>query len=332
VPVLLVDLTQEEADLLLATLDPLAGLAESDPDRVMALHSSVESSSEAVRVLLADIARGVRRPPPGGLTDPDDIPSIPVEPRTCPGDLYVLGPHRMLCGDATEPEAIRRVTAGEDVRAMWTDPPYGVDYTGKTKDALTIRNDGADGLGELLRCAFSGVDEVLLPGAALYVAHPAGPLAVTFATAFVAQGWRVRQTLVWVKDSMVLGHGDYHYRHEPLLYGHVPGPGRWGRGHRGWYGGNAETSVFEVARPRASREHPTSKPVELVRRCLQNSTRPGDLVLDPFLGSGTTLLAAHQLGRRCVGIEIDPRYVDVAIERWEAFTGERAERIDERDR
>lgn len=127
---------------------------------------------------------------------------------------------------------------------------------------------------------------------------------------------------------MVLGHSDYHVRHESLLYGWIPGPGRPGRGkHEGsrWFGDHAQTSVFEIDRPKASREHPTMKPVELILRCLTNSSRAGDAILDPFLGSGSTLIAAEQLGRRCFGIEIEPRYVDVAVRRWEEFTGEKAE-------
>jgi DNA modification methylase len=325
-PVLVTDLTEEEADLVLATLDPLAGLAQADPDRVAALHGLVGTSSEAVRQLLADVARSAGVSARSGLTDPDDVPALPSKPRTRAGDLWRLGPHRLLCADSTDPDSVARLTAGELAKALWTDPPYGVAYTGKTPDALRIANDEAAGLRGLLDRAFAAVDPVLRPGAAIYVSHPAGALSLAFGEAFVAAGWRIRQTLVWVKDTMVLGHGDYHYRHEPILYGHKPGPQRFGRGHRGWYGGNAETSVFEIPRPRASREHPTTKPVELVRRCLANSSGAGDLVLDPFLGSGTTLIAAHQLDRRCFGIELDPRYVDVAVTRWEAFTGERAER------
>jgi len=326
VPVLELDLTPAEAELLLATLDPLAGLARADPDRVAELHADVRASSEAVRAFLAQIANAVGVPPPLGSTDPDEIPSLPEEPRTRPGDLWVLGPHRVVCADATDPEAFDRLLAGDPIDAVWTDPPYGVSYVGKTKDALRLANDRSEEVYNLLTGAFAAIDPELRPGGVLYVAHPAGELALTFAKAFGEQGWRIRQTLVWVKDRMVLGHGDYHYRHEPILYGYKPGPGRFGRGRGGWYGGNAETSVFEIARPAASRDHPTAKPVELVRRCLQNSTGPGHIVADPFLGSGTTLIAAHQLGRRLVGIELDPRYVDVAVARWEAFSGEHAER------
>jgi DNA modification methylase len=159
------------------------------------------------------------------------------------------------------------------------------------------------------------------------VAHPAGTASLAFLQAFTDQGWRLHQSLVWVKDVLVLGHGDCHYRHEPLLYGYAPGPGRWGRGAKGWYGDNSQTSVLEVARPAASREHPTAKPVELVARCLRNSSGPGDRVLDPFAGSGPTLIAAELLGRRAFAVEVDPAYCDVVLGRWEQVTGRSTVRL-----
>jgi DNA modification methylase len=175
------------------------------------------------------------------------------------------------------------------------------------------------------------VDPMLRAGAAIYVFHPAGRNGIVFLMS-LADRWSFRQTLVLRKDTMVLGHADYHYAHEPIAYANKPGEGRWGRGSAGWYGGNAETSVFDVARPRASREHPTAKPVELVARLVRNSSTFGDVVLDPFLGSGSTLIACEQHARRCFGVEIDPRYVDVAVARWEAFTGRRANKVRRRGR
>ncbi len=263
--------------------------------------------------------------PVDGLTDPDAVPELPEEPATQPGDLIRLGEHRLVCGDATNAEAVARLMDGAVAACMWTDPPYGVEYVGKTADALTIENDGADDLAALLAGAFSRGDEALAPGAAIYVAHPAGRNSATFAAAFLGQGWRLHQTLVWVKDTIVLGHSDYHYQHDPLLYGYKPGEGRLGRGGKGWYGDNAQSSVFEVPRPRASPEHPTSKPTELIVRCLVNSTQRGGIVYEPFAGSGSTLIACQQLGRACYGLEIDPAYCDVVIRRWEAFTGLQAE-------
>jgi DNA modification methylase len=324
VPVLVLDVTEAEADTLLATLDPLAGLAQPDPEILADLLGRVDSSSRAVLDLLATVARDAGLPVRRVLADPEEVPSLPAEPRSKPGDLWILGEHRLLCGDATKEQDMGWLMGGEQAEAMWTDPPYGVDYVGKTPRALRITGDVPSGLTELLAGAFGQAGAVLRPGARIYVAHPAGPLSVVFLQAFLVQGWRLHQTLVWVKDSIVLGHGDYHYRHEPIAFGYVPGPGRWGRGAKGWYGGNDQSSVIEVARPAASREHPTTKPVELIRRCLVNSTKEGDRVLDPFCGSGSTLIACEVMGRAGYGMEIDPTYCDVAVARWEALTGRKA--------
>ncbi|CAN5360374.1 hypothetical protein BH20ACT24_BH20ACT24_21770 [soil metagenome] len=323
-PVLVLDVDEAEAEMLLATLDPLAGLAGANPGALRDLLSRVTSSSEEVRQLFADLLRMAGSV--GGGADPEEIPPVPQEPRTRPGDLWELGEHRLLCGDATSATDVARVMDGEKAQLLLTDPPYGVAYVGKTRAALRIRNDEEAGIQALLSRAFAAVGAVLSPGAAIYVFHPAGPGQAVFLDAFLAQGWVLRQGLVWVKDSLVLGHADYHHRHEPLLYGHVPAKGRWGRGSAGWYGGHSEASVIEVPRPKASPEHPTAKPVELLRRLMANSSAPKDLVLDPFLGSGSSLIAAEQLGRRLAGVEIDPRYVDVAVSRWERFTGRRETR------
>jgi len=169
----------------------------------------------------------------------------------------------------------------------------------------------------------------LAPSARFYIAAPAGPRHLAFHEAISAAGWRLHQELVWSKGSIVLGHSDYHYAHEPILYGFVPGAGRPGRGHHEgtrWYGDNAQSSVLEYPKPTANREHPTQKPVGLVEQCLANSTAPGDLVYEPFAGSGSTFIAAETLGRRCSGMEIEPRYAQVIIERWQAFTGQTAVR------
>lgn len=212
---------------------------------------------------------------------------------------------------------------------MWTDPPYGVDYTGKTPAALTIRNDGGAQLAQLLADSFTAADGALKPGARFYLAAPPGPREFDFHQAIGATGWKLHQGLVWVKDQFVLGHSDYHYRHEPILYGYKPGPGRAGRGnHKGsrWYADHSQDSVFEVARPKASRDHPTMKPVALIEACLRNSSLPADLVLEPFAGSGSTLIACENLGRRCYAIEIDPAYCDVIVDRWERHSGQKATR------
>jgi DNA modification methylase len=259
--------------------------------------------------------------------DPDDIPPLPEDPTAKAGDLWLLGEHRLICGDATDAPTLQRLLAGEQASCLWTDPPYGVDYVGGTAKKLRIKNDTVDGLDAMLAGAFKAIDGILAEGAAIYIAHPTGPLAMTFMNNFVAQGWRFHQSLVWVKDSLVLGHSDYQMRHEGVLFGYKPAQGRRGRGAKGWYGDNRATSVFEIARPKASPEHPTSKPIELIEPMLRNSSKSNELVLDPFAGSGSTLIACERLGRRCAAVELDPRYADVIVRRWEAFTGLAAERI-----
>jgi DNA modification methylase len=328
VPVVYVDVSEEEEALVLASLDPISAMATTDPAKLAELLGTAKANSEALKALLEDLAAQAEKglAAKAGKCDPDLVPPIPKEPTARPGDLFLLGPHRLLCGDATKTEDVARLMGSEKAACMATDPPYGVEYQGGTAEKLRIANDTAEGLENLLTRAFAAADGALAPGAAIYVAHPAGTLSVTFGRCFLAAGWRLHQTLVWVKDSMVLGHADYHYRHEPILFGYKAGRGRRGRGGRGWYGGNSETSVLEVPRPKRNEQHPTMKPVELMERMLLNSCPPGGLVYEPFAGSGSTLIAAERLSRRCLALELDPRYADVVCSRWEAFSGEEVRR------
>jgi len=328
VPVVYVDLSADDEKLLNLALNKIGGqfdlpkLSEILRDLRKAeadLGASGFSQKEITRAISdaeRELSAGL---PPGD----EDVPELPRKPRTQKGELVRLGSHRLLCGDSTKLVELKHLMGEERAGLLWTDPPYGVDYVGKTARAMTIRNDGRRGLEELLRTAFAAVDAVLEAGAPFYVAHPAGLPAVPFINAVLQAGWLVRQNLVWVKDSMVLGHSDYHYKHEAILYGYKPASGRLGRGGRGWYGGEDQTSVFEIARPKASREHPTMKPVALVEACVRNSSQREAAVLDPFGGSGSTLIACHRLGRRAFLMEIDPRYCDVIRERWRRFAGQR---------
>lgn len=262
--------------------------------------------------------RDWNRMQPGPVVEEDVPPPLPVEPVSVLGDVWELGAHRLLVADATDAGTVPAVVGQCDV--LWTDPPYGVEYVGKTREELTIRNDTVGGLGPLLAGAFRTASLCLRPGAAVYVAY-ATSTTLQFWGAFEDAGWDVRQQLVWVKDQMVLGRSDYHWRHEPILYGYVPGDGRRGRGSSGWFGDDSQTTVLEVARPRANDVHPTMKPVELVARCLVNSTPVGGTVLDLFGGAGSTLMAAEQTGRVARLVELDPRYADVIAARWQAHTG-----------
>lgn len=258
-------------------------------------------------------------------SEADDYqPKCRPDPITKTGDLYALGNHRLLCGDARNGEDVAKLMSTDVAHMMWTDPPYGVSYVGKTKAAKTIQNDSAWDLPNLLGTSFAAAHYALCEGAAIYIAHPPGALSVEFGKAFLAAGWRLHETLIWVKDSMVLGHSDYHIKHEPILFGYKAGGGRRGRGGEGWYGGDAETSVLEYPRPKASEDHPTMKPVALVERMVRNSSPSRGIVYDPFSGSGSTLMACEASGRMCRAIELDPVYCDVIVHRWELETGHRA--------
>jgi DNA modification methylase len=253
-------------------------------------------------------------------SDVDDIPDAP--PVSKPGDLWILGRHRLYCGDAADPASYAELLDGEQPDMLWTDPPYGIEYVGKTKDALRIENDDA-AFERLLIGALSEAAVHLAPGAPVYVSGPPGPRIAEFQQAFMAAGLLWRQNLIWNKGTMVLGHSDYHYQHEPILYGFTPeGDGRLGRGGERWFGSNNSTSVFDFPKPGASREHPTMKPVALILAMMMNSLRPGGMVLDMFGGSGSTLIAAEFHGTTARIMELDPRYVDVICARYQRTTGE----------
>jgi DNA modification methylase len=330
VPVTYVELSEDDERLVLASLDPLTAMATAEADALATLLAGLDPSDDELRSLLDDLAREYGLDTDRtGLLDPDIVPELPAEPYVSRGDLYALGDHRLLCGDSTDAADVARLTRGVRADCLWTDPPYGVAYEGKTDRHLRIRNDDPETSDDVIAGAFRLAP--LGPSAPFYVSAPAGPRSAAFRAALEAAGWRLHQELVWAKGSIVLGHSDYQYAHEPILYGYTPGSGRPGRGrHVGshWYGDNGESSVLEYPKPAANREHPTAKPVALVAHCLRNSTRPGDLVYEPFAGSGTTLIAAEQLGRRSFAMEIDPRYAQVTIERWQTFTGREAVRID----
>jgi site-specific DNA-methyltransferase (adenine-specific) len=237
------------------------------------------------------------------------------------GQIYEHGCHKLACGDARDAELLGRLLGGVRPELLWTDPPYGVSYVGKTGRRLRIANDDTTAPTLLIE-ALRAIDPLLAPSARFYIATPAGPQGSGFRQAVAEIGWQHHQTLVWVKNSLVLGHSDYHYRHEEILYGYRPGEGRPGRGrHAGsrWRGGNDQSSVFFVDRPAASELHPTMKPVALIEPMLRNSTRRGDPVIDLFAGSGSTLIACEKTGRRCLAVELDPRYCDVIRRRYQEY-------------
>lgn len=329
IDIVTVDVDEDTATRIVVADNRTSDLATYDEELLAALLQELPDldgtgfTDAALEEMLAELAAGDGHVPI--LGDPDDAPDLPDEADaiTEPGQVWELGEHRLLCGDSTDQAAVEAFMGGDRADCMWTDPPYGVDYVGKTKDALTIRNDGAKGLEALLAGVFATAVAVLKPGAPAYVAHSDSRRG-TFETEFTAAGFSFRQNLLWVKDTMVLGHSDYHYRHEPILYGFAPGgEGRLGRGGERWYGDNAQTTVFEVPKPARSEVHPNMKPVDLIVLMLENSSRPGAMVFEPFGGSGSTLIAAHMTRRVARVVELDPRYVDVILRRWQEATGVR---------
>jgi DNA modification methylase len=253
-----------------------------------------------------------------GLTGPDDVPEPPKEPVTKRGDIWFLGNHRLFCGDATVDADVQRLMAGQQADMLFTDPPYGVSYVGKTKEALTIQNDrlGDTATQQLIIDAVLRIP--LKQGGVFYVCSPSGDKETPFRVALCCTDFIIHQGIAWVKNSMVLGHSDYHYQHETLLYGWREG------GPHKFYGDRTQTTVWTIDRPKASIEHPTMKPIALCTKAIENSSKAGDLVWDSFGGSGSTLIACEQLDRKCYMMEIDPRYCDVIVKRWENFTGEKA--------
>ena len=252
--------------------------------------------------------------------DEDDVPEAPAEPKTKLGDVWQLGKHRLVCGDSTDVTVLDKLLGQEKADLVWTDPPYGVSYVGKTKDALTIENDTLNiaELEEFLRSAFNAIFTATKPGACWYVAAPSGNLFQAFSIPLSElEVWR--HTLVWVKDTLVMGRADYHYRHESIFYGWTPGAAHQTPPDR------KQDTIWEIKRPKANKEHPTMKPVELIERAIQNSSLAGQTVLDAFGGSGSTLIACEQTKRVARLIELDPKYCDVIIKRWENLTGLKAE-------
>lgn len=253
----------------------------------------------------------------------DDFDESEVKESICkPGDLWILGEHRLLCGDSTKPDDISRLMDGELADLWLTDPPYNVAYEGKTKDRLTIENDskGDSEFRDFLIACYAAANANMKGGAAFYIWH-ADIEGYNFRYACHEVGWKVRECLIWQKNTMVMGRQDYQWKHEPCLYG-------WKEGaSHNWYSDRKQTTLLAFDRPTRNAEHPTMKPIPLFAYQMCNSTKPGDLVLDSFGGSGTTLIAAEQMRRRSRLMELDPHYCDVIIARWEKFTGLKAERI-----
>lgn len=265
-----------------------------------------------------------------GLTDPDEVPDPPVNPVTIEGDVWVLGRHRLMCGDSTSIESLERLCGGQLIDMWITDPPYnvalGYDETpqeakkrNRRTDGLIVKNDAMsdEQFRQFLRDAYSAADAVMKAGAVFYIWH-ADSEGFNFRGAAKDVGWKVRQCLIWRKSSLIMGRQDYQWQHEPCLYGWKEGAGHL------WSSDRKQTTIMEFDKPSRNGEHPTMKPVALIEYQMLNNTKGSDLVLDSFGGSGTTIIACEMHGRNARLMELDPRYCDVVIKRWQDFTGKQA--------
>ncbi|EKB7617333.1 site-specific DNA-methyltransferase [Enterococcus faecalis] len=244
---------------------------------------------------------------------------LPEKPKAALGDIYQLGRHRLMCGDSTNKAHIELLMDGEKADLLITDPPYNVNYEGKTEAALKIKNDNktASEFYDFLRSAFSSAYDNLKEGASFYVWYASSEV-INFVNSLVDSQFMVKQELIWLKNSFVLGRQDYHWQHEPCLYG-------WKKdGSHRWYGDRKQTTILDFDKPIANKEHPTMKPIPLFDYQIKNSSKKGDKILDIFGGSGTTMIACEQNDRQAYLMELDPKYVDVIINRWEEFTGKEA--------
>jgi DNA modification methylase len=253
-----------------------------------------------------------------GLTDEDAVPEEQDAVVTVPGDVWLLGDHRLVCGDATSMDVIQTALAGGLADMVFTDPPYGVAYEGKTAKKLTIANDALGGkFYEFLRDACANM--LAVTKGAVYICMSSSELHTLY-QAFADAGGHWSTFVIWAKHHFTLGRSDYQRQYEPILYGWRKGTDHF------WCGDRNQGDVWSIKRPMANLEHPTMKPVELVERALRNSSKTRDTILDPFAGSGTTVIACEKTGRQARVIELDPKYCDVVVRRWAAFTGRQARR------
>jgi len=341
-PCLFVELSQDEERLVLASLDPIAAMASADRDKLQELLASLQCEDEAVRGLLESIARQehVELPGAAGLVDPDVVPELPEEPVTKEGDQWMLGDHRLLCGDSTRPEDVRRLMADERAALMATDPPYLVDYDGgnhpqtwkdgkkisseeKTRhwDAYTDHDQAVGFYREFVAVALAAA---LGERPAIYQWFAMMRMPIV-AEAWAANGLKLHQVICWHKSRPVLGRCWFMWDYEPCAVGWVEG-----RQPEAARRPPANTrAVWDVDQKAGVEEglgsvHPTIKAVELIRRPIAWHTRPGELIYEPFSGSGTAIIAAEMTHRRCCAIELAPQFVDVAVIRWQNYTGRQA--------
>ena len=307
-----------------------ADLSEWDAEMLHQLSEEHDLSPWFEQEDLDELLNVTTLDPVEGNTDPDDVPEVPEDPTTKPGDLWILGNHRLLCGDSTNIQHLERLMNGENADLWITDPPYNVALgmnespeeakrRNRRTDGKIVQNDSMtdSDFRQFLRDCYSAANSVLLPGAAFYIWH-ADTEGYNFRGAAHDIGWKVRQCLIWAKSSLIMGRQDYQWQHEPCLYGWTEGAAHT------WNSDRKQSTLLQFDKPSRNGEHPTMKPVDLFQYQIDNSTRPNALVLDSFGGSGTTAIACERIHRHARLMELDPAYCDVIVKRWEDFTGNTA--------
>lgn len=334
VPVIVLDMTDDQADLYTITSNKLVEKGGWDFASMADLLLDFDARNLDVRLTGfddAELKRIAEWTPPNDKPETDEVPAPPAEAISKPGDIWQVGNHRLMCGDSTKSGDIAALMGGEKALLCLTDPPYGVSYADKNEflnaqdkgnriqDKIENDHMKPEAMMDFWKSVWTAWTPVLTEDATYYISGPSGTLLLSLLLSLRDAGWVYRHMLIWAKNNHVLGRCDYHYKHEPILYG-------WMKTHH-FYGGSSCTSLLEIDRPHKSELHPTMKPVELFERLMSNSSKSGDAVADPFSGSGTTIIAAERLGRKARAMEIEPRYVDVAVRRWQNLTGMKAKNL-----
>ncbi len=329
IPVAILDLDEREADLLLATLDPLAAMAETDGEAWASLLRDAQGADDDLDKLIGQLgkqtgAAWIEK----GQADPDAVPDVPKKPKAKRGDLYLLGDHRLLCGDATDAGDVARLMGGEKAGLMVADPPYGVELDQGWRDRRGLNRLGHAQADRLEGDAQADWAQCwrLSPADVAYVWSAPAALQLVAGAALQESGFELRQQIIWSKTMAPLSRSAYHWKHEPCWYAVRKGA------KANWGGDRTQTTIWEAASPKhimggsdeEKLDHPTQKPVELMERPMRNHDFAE--VYDPFVGSGTTIIAAERQGRLCYAMEIEPAYVDVCVRRWEEYTGGKAKR------
>jgi DNA modification methylase len=324
VPVIVLDhLTDAQKRAYILADNQLALNAGWDDDLLRAELAALQEEDFNVRIIGFDDEELARllaaQDAAEGLTDEDAVPELPETPISTAEDLWILGRHRLLVGDATNQNDVSTLMAGDAADLVFTDPPYNVDYEGYTEKRLKIKGDRMSDaeFKQFLQAAFSSYRTFTKPGASMYVCHSSS-WQREFQDALESASFEVRCQIIWAKNTFAWGFGRYKFQHEPIFYAHVAGE------KDPWYGDKSQSTLWQEKKPAANRIHPTAKPVELVERALLNSSKSGDVVADLFGGSGSTLIGCERRNRKARLMEIDPKYADCIVRRYQQYTGKQA--------